>query len=530
MEYLNQDYSFTKAEYSEQLIDEYKGNPLIEALPPIYSTSQAYEKMCINPLYSEHERELSSEIRYQMLFRLQQFFQPVSKHLDLEKRFSRLLRTGYITRNPLSVEEVKHLRGYKVSSVPAASSFTFMGFSGIGKTTAMEQVLSLYPKVILHTYPVNRIQIVWLKLNCPHDGSLKTLCFDFFMKVDELTGKNYFSKYAKKSESTSRLIIQMGRVARLHCIGALIIDEIQHLISARKSEEKEKMMNFFVTLINEIGIPIILIGTMKAKSILQLDFRQARRGSGQGDIVWEQMKPGDDWDMLIEEMWKYQWTKQNTPLSPELKWKIYEESQGIVDVAVKLYSLAQSRAIETGNEKITPRLIEIVAKEDLKLIQPMLKALKNGIYSEILQYEDIVPLNLSKFLEERKSKIDLRATIQKHKEQQEKEKAEFEVSVIEKVIHALISLGTPAKEAEKAVTKIIIETKEENPQNVLKMSLEYLKEKDESKQQQKKMQLNSASTNCLQKLIDKGKKDKLSAYEALIKGDYIKNPRKEFML
>lgn len=103
--------SLLNAEYKDQVIEEYKGNPLIEALPLIYTDGQAFEKMSIKPIYSAHERELSSEIRYQLLFRLQQFFQPVSRHLDLEKRFSRLIRTGYITRNPLSSNEVRHLRG-----------------------------------------------------------------------------------------------------------------------------------------------------------------------------------------------------------------------------------------------------------------------------------------------------------------------------------------------------------------------------------------------------------------------------------
>lgn len=530
MEQTSRELSFSNADYKEQVIEEYKANPLIEALPLIYSTSQAYQQMCIKPLYSEHERELSSEVRYQLLFRLQQFFQPVSLHLDLERRFSRLIRTGYITRNPLSVDEVKHLRGYKVSSVPAASSFTFMGFSGIGKTTAMEQVLSLYPRVILHSYPINRIQIVWLKLNCPHDGSLKTLCFDFFYKVDELIGTNYFGKFAKKSNSISQLVIQMGRIARLHCIGALIIDEIQHLISAKKDNVSEKMMNFFVTLINEIGIPVILIGTMKAKSILQKDFRQARRGSGQGDVVWEQMKPGDDWDMLIEEMWNYQWTKEKIPLTNELREVLYEKSQGIVDVAVKLYSLAQSRAIETGGEKITPKMIEVVAKEDLKLIQPMLQALRRGILSEIQQYEDIMPLSLSKYLEERKSKIDLRATIQKQKEEQEKERAEFEISIMEKVLYSLISIGTPAKDAEKAVIKILKKTKEKNPQNLLKMAMEYLQEKEDLKQKRQEQSEKATKINNLQEVIDKGKKEELSAYVSLKKAGYIKNPMKEFLL
>ena len=33
----------------------------------------------------------------------------------------------------------------------------------------------------------------------------------------------------------------------------------------------------------------MIIGTMRARSLLQKDFRQARRGSGQGDMVWQQM-------------------------------------------------------------------------------------------------------------------------------------------------------------------------------------------------------------------------------------------------
>ena len=105
--------------------------------------------------------------------------------------------------------------------------------------------------------------------------------------------------------------------------------------------------------------------------ILQQDFRQARRGSGMGDMVWEQMKFDDDWDMLIEEMWKYQWTKKESKLTNEyLKRTLYDESQGIIDIAVKLFSLAQSRAIETGNEMVTPEAIRKVGSEDLRLVQP----------------------------------------------------------------------------------------------------------------------------------------------------------------
>lgn len=47
---------------------------LIEALPLILSISKAYEKLLSKPHFEEKERELSEELRYHMLFRLQQFF------------------------------------------------------------------------------------------------------------------------------------------------------------------------------------------------------------------------------------------------------------------------------------------------------------------------------------------------------------------------------------------------------------------------------------------------------------------------
>lgn len=77
------------------------------------------------------------------------------------------------------------------------------------------------------------------------------------------------------------LLIIMTQLVRQFQIGILVIDEIQHLSEA-KGGGSDKMLNFFVTLVNTIGIPVVMIGTTKAMSILQSEFRQARRGSGQG--------------------------------------------------------------------------------------------------------------------------------------------------------------------------------------------------------------------------------------------------------
>lgn len=304
---MNEQVSFRgikPAVYYEQEIIDFKGNPLIEALPPILSPEEAYEKLSYYPPYDINESSLPTHIRYHAIPRINKFFQPVMQHLDLEQRFSRLLRHGYVSRNPRLPDYNRALNGLQ-DIRSTASSMTLMGFSGIGKTTAIERVLSLYPQVILHEHPLNLMQVVWLKLNCPHDGSLKSLCLDFFLKMDSLLGTNYYEKFGNRRNSISSMVTRMGKIARLHCIGAIIIDEIQHLLATRDNNS-EKMMNFFVTLINEVGVPVILIGTMRAKVVLQQDFRQARRGSGQGDMVWQQMKKDDDWDLLIESLWEYQ--------------------------------------------------------------------------------------------------------------------------------------------------------------------------------------------------------------------------------
>lgn len=352
---------------------------------------------------------------------------------------------------------------------------------------------------------------------------------DFFKKIDLLIGTNYLEKYGKPSNSVSSMVTRMGQVSRLHSIGALIIDEIQHLLSATGAAS-EMMMNFFVTLVNEVGIPVMFIGTMKAKALLQKDFRQARRSSGQGDMVWQQMKQDDDWEVLITSMWDYQWTKENTELTNELLTTIYEESQGIVDVAVKLFLLAQARAIDAGLEKITPQLIQKVAKEDLKMLQPMLEALKSGNPSDIAKYEDIVPMDIEEYIKNRMPVIELKERMLARKEKIAQDRANKEIPILEKLILSLINLDVNEKFAESAANYALIKAPESSIPKLMTLSLQYI-EDTEMKTKEKKREVKSdIIANKLKLIIDKGKKNKRSAYEALCEEGYVKNPLDDLIM
>lgn len=360
--------------YLEQRkMDEYQNNPYIEALPQIFDERDVIREFTIHPIIREDDKDEPRNLRYHMIKRLKSFTQPLPEHFRIERSISTMIRRGYIARNPLTPEFLQRLQ--KLNQVKeekvemdserfkhvteslrsTADGFSIIGISGIGKTTAIETILKMYPQVIHHTNykgrPLTRTQLVWLKIDCPFDGSIKALCKSFFNVIDGVLGTDYLKKFGNNRNSAATMMIYMSYLSSLHGIGLLVIDEIQHLIKSKK-EVSIEMLNFFVTLINIIGVPLTLVGTYKALKVLAKEFRQARRVGSEGDVRWNRMKKDDNWDLFLETLWSFQWLKNKTTLTDRLNEVMYENTQGITAIAVTLFMLSQARALYTKEEKI----------------------------------------------------------------------------------------------------------------------------------------------------------------------------------
>jgi len=285
----------------------------------------------------------------------------------------------------------------------SAFGFNIVGVSGIGKSLAVERVLRFYPQVIHHSKYQERnftfSQIVWLKLDCPFDGSLKGLCINFFQTVDSILGTSYHKNYGSKSRTTDEMLPYMALVAANHGIGVLVIDEIQRL-SLAKSGGTEKMLNFFVQMVNTVGVPVILVGTYKSLSVFDGNFSQMRRGTGQGDLVWDRMKLDKEWELFVKALWHFQYTRKVSPLEENLIEVLYEETQGITDLAVKAYMLAQERAIETNEELVTTSIIRSVCRDRFRILHPALEALRTKTKSALEKFEDAYPKFLEQYIKE----------------------------------------------------------------------------------------------------------------------------------
>ncbi len=401
------------AVYTDQLLNRYRGIPTIEALPPIRSAEEAAQLLAHYPARQPNGQKLPPELRMHCLMDAVHFFEPLPVHIDLEQRISRVVRDGYIGRNPVAndhwravdqrVETIMNAGGIPLRT-SNVNGFSIVGMPGTGKTTGVERILQTYPQVVHHqTYSsqsFSRTQLTWLKLTCPGDSSIKALCLDFFRDVDGILGTDHYRDFAGGGRRTvDELIPNMCRVAWIHCLGVLIIDEIQHLNQA-KSGGAERMLNFFLQLMNTLGVPVILIGTYGAMEVLSRELRQVRRNCGQGDLVWDRMPNDEVWRHFIESLWRYQYTRDTVLLTQELSEALHYQSAGILDFAVKIFLLAQVHGIATGSEKITVPIVEWVAKHSLRSAQPALNAIRTGDMRAVATMTDLHPIDFESAVKE----------------------------------------------------------------------------------------------------------------------------------
>lgn len=538
---------FVEADYQDPLLEDYRGNPLLEALPPIWDDKTVVNKLASRPIFQTSERDLPVHLRLHCVQRISRdFFRPLSRHLELQSSISRLIRDGYVGRNPLTPNYAFRARkdayelimqgntnGYPVNT-PTSAGFALVGISGIGKSSSLLRILQMYPQVILHRKYQGEdmpapYQIVWLKMDCPHDGSIRGLCLNFLLAVDSLVGTKYYKKNATKNPD--ELLPLMAQAAAVHCLGVLVIDEIQNLQEA-KDDRAAQMLNFFVQLVNTIGLPVILVGTYKALPALNGEFRNARRNSGQGDATWHHFKKDEEWTWLLQGLWKYQWTNSQVNLDQTFIDVMYYESQGISDIAIKLFMLTQWRALDKEFDHITPELIRSVAKDRLTLIRPALEALRSGKKKQIQRFADIYDsVSIDDYLDRIEAE-------QRQAERLEVIRTELGYDVTEQTVIEistwLIDAGvdqTIAHQSAQEVTKVHLHELDQVDlhKEALKHALAIQKKKtmseksSESRQKQNSKFLPSDPAD-LRVIVSQGIKKKLSAYESLKIARYIKNP------
>ncbi|OQQ02062.1 transposase [Vibrio splendidus] len=358
------------AVYHDAILPEHQGNPLIEALP----TKQAWENvMEAFSNYPEYSEEIADHpdplVRDEYLNRIEEIRQPLTDYESCFRAVERSIKKGYSTKNPLSPTTAQYLH-YLVDErpdieprtgffQPKGDGLTLIGESGVGKTSMVEQVLSYFPNVIEHeSYRGQRLelrkQVVWIKVDCPSNSSVRDLCEEILSTLDLTLDR----EKTKPAGTIGTLIRQLEQCMKSSFIGMLVIDEMQNLQFKRTGGENN-LLRFLHRLMNKLGVPLFFVANPPFDKSLVKELKAARRAESGYHHTMSVLKRGSaSWNAFVEQLWQYQWTNIYTELTKELNDTLHTLSVGNIDMASRTYREAQRLVIGSNDERITPAALE----------------------------------------------------------------------------------------------------------------------------------------------------------------------------
>ena len=348
--------TIASARYLPARLDEFKGNPLVEALPERLTADELVTYVARLPDFDasqrqwhDHERELATK-------RLKRCVIPTEAYQKFYSAFYLVLMSGYLNRSPFSPDTVRWMydlaHNQPVDEQTTADTLLVMGLSGAGKSTMLNSVLSCFPQVIEHKKyegrAFNQKQLVYIRFDMPSDASRSALCKAFFSAVDKALGTNYHEQYSRPRILIEELQDNIKTICAAHYVGVVIIDEFQNLKVAKAGGDKV-ILQFFDSLTNLARVPIIKVGTPATLGLFKGLFESGRREGSSGIFELLQLKQRDvEWQALTDVLWNAQWVKKPQPISDEMRELLYQLTQGIPDCLVRLMIHANHEAISSG--------------------------------------------------------------------------------------------------------------------------------------------------------------------------------------
>ena len=243
-----------------------------------------------------------------------------------------------------------------------SDSFTIIGSSGIGKSSAISRAITLITenRIIEAEKPYTKI-IPCICVQCPFDSSVKGLLLEILRKVDEVIGGNYYPNALRARTTTDMLIGNVSQVALNH-IGLLVVDEIQNVCNSKNGKS---LVGMLTQLINNSGISICMVGTPESAVFFESAMQLARRSVG---LQYTTMGYDAYFQEFCKALFQYQYVQQRTEITDGIMEWLYEHSAGVTSVVVALIHDAQEIAILNGRETLNLASLNAAYQQRLSLL------------------------------------------------------------------------------------------------------------------------------------------------------------------
>jgi len=221
-----------------------------------------------------------------------------------------------------------------------------VGPTNNGKTMIVEKFRRAHPPFAAGAAPDGTACIPVLKVQMPAGPDEPR----FFGALLEELGYPHMltERLAARQEAALRTL-------RVTSVRVLVIDEVHNVLSGSRLQQR-RMMNLLRWLGNELQISLVAVGTAEALHAIQSDDQLANRFEPIGLPAW---RHGEEYRLLLSTLEALLPLRQPSNLAgAALADKILSAAEGILGEVVSIVTRAAVRAVSSGTEAITAKLID----------------------------------------------------------------------------------------------------------------------------------------------------------------------------
>ena len=264
-------------------------------------------------------------------------------------RANRMLAERFIKHeriNPI-LDHIRFLRFRPQQS--RASGLVVTGKPGSGKTMLAKSVLREFPASPATATDAASRPVIMISMTGAREA--KILYNRLLTELGCPNESNYIGS------DRERMALKLCRAARV-CL--LIVDEIQDILTSTPRQQRIAL-DTIKFLMNELSLPILVLGTPQAKIAMELDEHLNARFEYRDLPVWDR----DDYLVtFLDTLESRLPLKKRSHLSSmPIMTALVKLSGGILDPIVKMVCYAAAHAVEAGSEQITLELIERARRE-----------------------------------------------------------------------------------------------------------------------------------------------------------------------
>lgn len=364
-------YSVVSAQYEKR--DGYEHIPDICALPRLYQNRDLIQATTIGlPEYNPQAIEkMKPYERKENILLLQKPYFPLEHIFEIASAINKALVSSYMARESRYSEYQEEVFSVRNNEVGRPYSFLVTGLTGCGKSAAVRQINNLYPDAIRHELDGKEYIQIPILMTTTMVGNMLELVTAFAVKIDEILdmGTYYADRIRKRRNVGMACNLLKEWIKQFH-IGLLIIDEVQFMSFGDGNSSFENL----VGIAEDTGCSLGLIGNNDLNQKLYKYPRIVNRiMSSRIEVSCNDEVSLKFFVNAVNRLWEYQWTKERTPMTEEIRRQLVDDSMCNIAMLKALLIQVQYEAIKkfpTGG--ITPEYIHKIAEKGFSEMQTLL--------------------------------------------------------------------------------------------------------------------------------------------------------------